>query len=245
MLEYILYTGNMGGSIMSYNLTICSGILLTVLSVGAGSLFLYERKSQNHRRSFWLKGAGSLFFVLVGLIMTLYTGTDTGMIITGGLVAGLIGDQLLALRTIYTEHKKIFFFTGGMAFSVGHIFYITALWNMNGSFTKFTAICFLIMMTGAIGYAEKKGSLSPGRLLPATIYLGFVAAVSAMALSSVWYHPGIGNLLFAIGGFSFFLSDNILGAYSFGTDKSAKLNILLHVTYYAAQLLIAWSILFL
>lgn len=230
---------------MSFYLTITVGIILTVLSIGAGSLFLHQRKSGNHKVSFWLKGAGSLFFVLSGLVMALYTDKTEGFLVVAGLISGLAGDQLLALRTIYTEHKKTFFYLGGTAFSIGHLFYIAALWNMENSLTKFTAISFLVLITGAIGYAERKGSVSPGRLVPSTIYISFVAVVSAMAASSFWYSPDLCNGLFALGGFSFFISDNLLGAYSFGKDKSAKLNIMLHVTYYAAQLLIGWSILFL
>ena len=54
----------------------------------------------------------------------------------------------------------------------------------------------------------------------------------------------LSDIMFAIGGVSFFLSDNFLGAYSFGPVKSRELNIILHVTYYIAQLSIGWSILF-
>ena len=231
---------------MSYNLTVGIGILFTVLSITAGTFFLHQRKAGNHKRSFWLKGTGSLFFVLTGVVFALYNKENiTGAVTVAGIFCGLLGDQLLAMRKILPEHKKPFFYAGGLAFSAGHVFYIAALWKSEDSLTKFTAVCFLLLLTGAIGYAERKDAVSPGRLIPQTLYISFVAAVSAMAASAFWYHQNIYNLLFALGGLSFFISDNLLGAYTFGKDKSAKLNILLHITYYGAQILIAWSILFL
>ena len=51
-------------------------------------------------------------------------------------------------------------------------------------------------------------------------------------------------LLFAAGGVLFIISDNILCAYSFGSERRFGANIGIHATYYAAQLLIAWSVFF-
>ena len=52
------------------------------------------------------------------------------------------------------------------------------------------------------------------------------------------------NKLFAAGGVLFIISDNILCAYSFGSERRFGANIGIHATYYAAQLLIAWSVFF-
>lgn len=230
---------------MSLNLIIFVGAACTALSICSGTLFLHERKAEHHNRAFWLKGAGSFFFLLTGVFMAVYTERTEAVLVAAGLFCGLLGDLLLGIRNIFPAHKKICFYTGGLAFSIGHLFYIAALWNRDGSLTKFTAICFLLLITGAVVYGQRKEAISSGRLIPSTIYISFVAVVSAMAMSSFWYYPETGSFLFALGGLSFFISDNLLGAYTFGKDQSAKLNIWLHVTYYGAQILIGWSSLFL
>ena len=50
--------------------------------------------------------------------------------------------------------------------------------------------------------------------------------------------------MFAVAGVCFAVSDNILCAQSYGNKKTAGMNRAVHVTYYAAQLLIAWSMIF-
>lgn len=230
---------------MNYNtIAICS-VVFTFMTICAGSMFLYQRKAEKHHMSFWLKGIASLSFVMIGLVMALYRQEIFGWFIFTGLLFGLIGDQLLALRTIFPKKKPLFFLSGGVAFSVGHIFYIISLWCLGGEFKGKIIFVFFILMISSAVYAQIMKSMTGKKLILGSIYIGFVAFMSAMALSVVLKHSGLGSLLFAIGGFSFFLSDNFLGAYSFGKNKSKFLNIVLHITYYIAQLCIAWSIAFL
>ena len=56
--------------------------------------------------------------------------------------------------------------------------------------------------------------------------------------------PGIATVLFALGGVLFVISDTILSCHCFGTAKDPVYNRWVHYTYYAAQLLIAWSLAF-
>ena len=74
--------------------------------------------------------------------------------------------------------------------------------------------------------------------------MAVVAFMGALAVSVAIHAPGESTLLFAIGGGLFIISDNILCAYSFGSERRFGANIGIHATYYAAQLLIAWSIFF-
>ena len=67
--------------------------------------------------------------------------------------------------------------------------------------------------------------------------------MGAVTVSAFAAEPGPGLLLFALGGICFGVSDNVLLAYCYGNSRTWNKNILVHVTYYAAQLLIAWSIL--
>ena len=80
--------------------------------------------------------------------------------------------------------------------------------------------------------------------VPGMIYMAVVAFMGALAVSVAIHAPGVSTLLFAIGGVLFIISDNILCAYSFGSERRFGANIGIHATYYAAQMLIAWSIFF-
>ena len=229
---------------MGFSMTVIAGVVLTILSCVFGTMFLMARKTENHWHSLWLKVLGSLAFVMVGVVMAFYAGEGIAWIIVTGLIFGLIGDLLLGFRTIYTEHKKAFFYSGGLSFTVGHIFYIFALSKAEGSMTKLTVAAFIVLMIFAVIYALKRQKGTASSFISGSVYIGFVAVVAAMAISAAVHNFTTANLIFAVGGFSFFLSDNFLGAYSFGPVKSRELNIVLHITYYVAQLAIGWSIMF-
>ena len=229
---------------MGLSITVISGVVLTVLCAAFGTMFLLARKTENHFHSLWLKVLGSLSFVMTGVIMALYSKDSSSYIIVTGLVFGLIGDLLLGFRTIYEKHKKTFFYSGGLAFTIGHIFYIIALAEREKSLTAVTVIAFIVLMIFAVIYAWNRQSRTVSRLVSGAIYISFVAVVASMAISAAVHNLVLSDIMFAIGGVSFFLSDNFLGAYSFGPVKNRELNIILHVTYYIAQLSIGWSILF-
>ena len=204
-------------------------IVLTALCAVSGGIYLVFCKRKDYRRAFAYKGTAGLCFVVLGLL-----GTDANIrsmlgtggaapagawLVAAGLIFGLLGDQLLALRFICVKKKTQFFAAGAASFAVGHVLYIIALSHR-----------------------------APGILLGG-LAIGFVA----LALSGVYNYrkdtnagnmPGVSTLLFAIGGVLFIISDNILCAYSFGSERRFGANIGIHATYYAAQLLIAWSIFF-
>ena len=75
-------------------------------------------------------------------------------------------------------------------------------------------------------------------------YLAAVAFMAATAIGAFFGRFTLGAGLFAAGGLLFTASDNILFAYKYGENPRFIQNILLHVFYYAAQILIAWSIAF-
>ena len=79
----------------------------------------------------------------------------------------------------------------------------------------------------------------------ALLYVAIEAFMSAMALILSYSHTNLGTLLLVTGSFSFFTSDNLLCAYTFGDLKNTEIDYAVHVTYVGAQLFIAWSILFL
>ena len=91
--------------------------------------------------------------------------------------------------------------------------------------------------------AEK---VQAGKLqLPAVGYIALVVFMAAAACSAAVRGFSVGLLLFAAGGICFAVSDNLLCAYCFGTGRSRSVDRAVHISYYAAQLLIAWSLRFL
>ena len=105
------------------------------------------------------------------------------------------------------------------------------------------AIGFVALALSGV-YNYRKDTNAGNMQVPGMIYMAVVAFMGALAVSVAIHAPGVSTLLFAIGGVLFIISDNILCAYSFGSERRFGANIGIHATYYAAQLLIAWSIFF-
>ncbi|MBO2527815.1 MAG: hypothetical protein CW335_06545, partial [Clostridiales bacterium] len=88
------------------------------------------------------------------------------------------------------------------------------------------------------GFEAGKLMLRGKAYMAITCFMGSLAAVIAVRQFSV------GTVLFAIGGILFPFSDTILSAYSFGKNRRFLQSMLLHITYYLAQCLIAAAIWF-
>ena len=156
----------------------------------------------------------------------------------------MLGDQLLALRFICVNKKTQFFAAGAASFAVGHVLYIIALSHRApGILLGGLAIGFVALALSGV-YNYRKDTNAGNMQVPGMIYMAVVAFMGALAISVAIHAPGVSTLLFAVGGVLFIISDNILCAYSFGSERRFGANIGIHATYYAAQLLIAWSIFF-
>ena len=78
------------------NRLIVFALILTLASCVFEGLFLLRRRAGHQWRAFALKGLAGLCFLGVGLLLHYETGE--GRLIVWGLLCGLIGDELLALR---------------------------------------------------------------------------------------------------------------------------------------------------
>ena len=74
------------------------------------------------------------------------------------------------------------------------------------------------------------------------MYIALVVFMGATACAAAARSFSVGTLMFAAAGVCFSVSDCILCVYCYGSKKTDGMNIAVHVTYYAAQLLIAWSV---
>ena len=203
------------------------------------ALFLRSRNLGRHWAAFWLKGLAALCFTATGLLLTLQAGQS--LVLVMGLVFGLLGDQLLALRKIFPAHHDLTFTSGALSFSLGHVCYMAVLLGLEQGLVLPAVPVFLVLVAGSELFARKAG-FSTGKMhLPGLLYIAIEGAMCALALVRLWLAPGLSAALFALGGLLFLVSDNLLCAYSFGRMKTPSVDRWLHITYIAAQLLIAWS----
>ena len=213
-------------------------VLLTIGCVVLDHLFLAEMERSNHPKAVRLKGLASLCFVLFA------GGGKHHLLIAFGLVLGLIGDVLLAMRFEYKERHDLYFLIGAVSFALGHVLYIAALLGVNGK-AWLPAIPFWIGLLAIAGVCALRFKADAGKMqIPGYGYMALVAAMGAIACGLAVKVPGDATVLFAIGGVLFVISDTILSIHTFGTAKEPVYNRWVHYTYYAAQILIAWSLAF-
>lgn len=216
--------------------------LFSLGCAGMGHVFLRAGRAGEYRRAFCFKGAAGLCFVAVGLLLAQRCGDGRrAALVLAGLILGLLGDELLALRYVWPEKHDRMFLLGGIAFALGHVCYLAAL--LRGGLPHAAWPIFAAGLLGVLLF-ERRSRVDPGSfLLPGLAYMGLVLFMGAVACGAALSSFGVGALLFAVGGICFAVSDALLCVRCFGTADGDALDRALHIAYYAAQLLIAWSLL--
>lgn len=223
-------------------------LIAAALSVGcavSAVFFLRAYREERFVRAFWLKGAAAAFFVAVGGVM-LFSRPDGGdvWLVLLGLVFGLCGDQLLAMRLIHRKYHDQFFTVGALSFAVGHFLYMASQLQIGDLRLWIILPAFLIGAALSLAYARRQGTNAGEKNPLAMGYIAIVLLMACTALSAAVTSGSPAGILFAFGGIMFTVSDNILCAFCYGKSPVWKQNRAVHITYYAAQLAIAWSILF-
>lgn len=219
-------------------------ILLTILAVATAILFTILRVTHGGVVSLMTKTLASFCFVLLGVVVVFQAPIiSEGMFIILGLVAGMIGDILLDLKSVDKTRSDSYLNYGMLAFGIGHVFYITFLSVFVGKNIVTEAIiagAFALIFTSAVLlFSKQLLGLNLGKfVLQASAYscvLSFTAAYSvALAVSVPTLWP------IAIAFVAFWLSDIVLSLMYFGGRADNKfLSILNHVLYYGAQIAIA------
>ena len=230
---------------MTLSVLLFLGILFSLISAASEALFLKRRAQGLHRISLFYKMLASAGFCGVGLLTASQSNTPWAWAMLLGLLLGFLGDVLLGLRKLCKKDQRLFFLLGMIAFSFGHFCYVHAI-NHLEAFSPLPVLSFfalLMLSSEAFLYVHKVKD--PAVHICGLLYVAIEAFMSAMALILAYSHTSLGSLLLVTGSFSFFASDNLLCAYSFGNLKNPEIDHALHVTYLSAQLFIAWSILFL
>lgn len=223
--------------------------LIAAAAASAGCIlfavfFMKACRRENHRLALLLKGLAAVCFVLLGLFLRPHSANQSyAQLLILGLILGFCGDELLALRFLVPKIHDLIFAVGAVTFAVGHVFYMKALFDL-GVIAPLTLILVLIPgLLLAWLYGKKQGSHAGPLHLAALLYIGLVIFMGAVSVTAAIHAPQPATVLFALGGICFACSDNILVAYCFGKQSNWSQNIWVHITYYAAQLVIAWSIL--
>ena len=93
------------------------------------ALFIIKRDEKGSPIALLLKTMTSVFFMLTALMALLHNAgiKNYAYFILAGLLFGLIGDIALDLKVVYPSDDAIYTYAGMVSFSIGHVFYLTAL----------------------------------------------------------------------------------------------------------------------
>lgn len=212
-------------------------------------------------KSFWMKMICSALFFSCGLLSMKISGNQTqfAKLIIWGLLLGWLGDMFLHLIT----DKIVFFGLGLFSFLAGHLFYIAAFqkvinfYDAGAALFKWYEILAIVLIMGlVIAYTlVKKVNFKTILAVPVVMYAITISAMLVKAFSCCFAvsHDGLVGTLhivmtfitIGLGALLFVLSDGSLGIILFaGQKKNRPLKVFNIATYYAAQVLLAASLMF-
>lgn len=226
------------------------GLILCIFGFLWILLFLRARIHRKMLLSVFYKSLASSCFLLFGLYGLYLTKANYGFLVVAGLFFGVLGDIWLGLKWAYTRQEQFFLLMGFIFFSAGHVFYLIAMTQTFGYGVKSGRI--LALLVGAIITSYlivtngKRVRLHYGTFKNISILYGFLLismCVVSIYLGSQHHWIRLALTRTSWGGALFLISDLLLSVMYFGKQKSTPIMITLnHITYYAAQFLIAWSI---
>jgi hypothetical protein len=214
-------------------------------------LYIVVEMNRDPLTAMMAKALASLSFIMLGVFaFSENSGVLHPMVpwVLIGLTSGLIGDLVLALRPLrpLVEDKKIIVF-GIIFFSLGHFSYLLGLSEI--PFMELSWLSFLIgiIVSGVVIYMSYLLKFEMGKArIPAYVYAFLIFTM--IGQSVIFYLSNTEQmffLLFMIGALLFGLSDLILAPIYFQKQNKKLLIALNLMTYYGAQILIAYSLFFL
>ena len=220
-------------------------VVLALSCLFCGVRFIKAMEADDQEKATVLKGLTTICCILIALIAYFMTSLPKfALLVILGLIFGFIGDELLALRFVYTKKFNAFFLSGALAFLIGHIFYLIALYGLAPR-AWMLSVPLTLAALAAEFINSKKHSLDMGKLfLPLGFYAAVVCFMGCSAVGVCVFHFNFGILLFAVAGLCFIASDSILSVQCFSDRPTNTKNRVLHIFYWAAQLLIALSPIF-
>ena len=228
----------------------CGGLAL--------ALYLAEKLRRYSLKGVLLKSLVSLLFVAEAVCA--WHGSagggslePLGLFVIPGLVLGLLGDIWLDLKYVYPQQDRPFTYAGFSVFGLGHLLYCAGLILQfaPGEKPGFVWVPLLLALLLGLGNGllEKPMKLRYGEFKAVVIAYGALLFSTVLLSGSLALEQGFRvptlNLFFA-GAVLFAVSDLILSGTYFGEGKERPADLLLnYLSYYPAQFLIAFSLLYL
>jgi len=224
---------------------------LLIIGVLATVVFLVLRVKRGGIAALYAKAVASLCFIATAIAATnenrLFL--DFGSFMLFGLVFGLLGDVWLDLKWIYLQDKDSYLYSGFIFFLLGHICFVTAVFKVGPYTAKSVLVAFAAALVIAVValLMEKPLKMHYGKfkwiiflysfMLSLTMTMAMTLAL-ATRFQTMWVVMSVGGLLFL-------LSDLVLSGMYFAEGKNTKFNVILnHSLYYAAQFIMAATVLF-
>lgn len=229
-------------------------IILIVLGAISLVFYLCEKCNKYSLRGVLIKSVVSILFIATALAATLQnTGHKLSILVIAGLILGLLGDIWLDLKYVYPKDDKLYTYAGFIVFGVGHILFIIGM--LLEFFSGWSAWFLLIPFGGAILFSianlvlEKPMKLAFKDYKVIVSIYAFLLALNPFTSLLLCILTGFkitSLVMLFLGGVLFVVSDLVLSKTYFGEGHEKPLDFILnYVTYYGAQLLIAFSVLFL
>jgi len=227
-------------------------MIYLALALGLASLtgFLILRDKNGSVPALFLKTLASVFFMAVACIAAsgAVDAVPVAMLVIMGLLLGLVGDILLDLMFMYPGDRSAYLAAGMGSFAAGHVLYIIAISLLYGPGINILyallialAVNSLLFVTGKKTMNLKFGSFAVPSFLYGTLLTWFLVSILFSG-----YAKGFDTAasLLTAGAFLFLASDMVLSMTYFGGRDGKGIIVINHLFYYAAQYLIASSVLF-
>ena len=205
-------------------------------------IFLRVESQKKYVPAVILKGLASLCFVTLGILCS--KGTETARLIVTGLIIGCIADVLLNLRLVFPKKGQLIFLVGIVVFLAGHIVYLAAV--LPRCPNKLLCLGIGAVLTALLMvWIFKQITAKPAFKIFGVVYLGAIMMLNCVAVANLLAAPSAFTGLFAAGAVLFLVSDIVLILNTFGGTFRQSLRNTNIGLYYAGQLLIALSLLWL
>lgn len=229
---------------MFYKIMIALGIIAT-------AVFLIVRVRYGGLPAMFCKAAASLCFIGTAFACFAYNHDEVfeygGMVIFG-LILSLLGDIWLDLKYVYPQHEKYYLYAGFISFMGGHTMFVPAIAKVcdfgRNEFIIAAAVSAVVTLGTLL--LEKPMKLNYGAFRPISSLYAFFVTMTAASAAVGMVKTGfeLKFIVFTVGAVAFLLSDLVLSSIYFKESGNTKVNVIVnHTLYYAAQFLIAATIL--
>lgn len=214
---------------------------LTVLVAVSAAFFIFFKVRTKGGIVTATKALAAVSFVTLGFVALSKSPGKAGFIMLFGLVLGMVGDIFLDASHVCPE-EKAFLPLGMAAFAIEHIAVFCAVTAACGFHILYfgSSLAFGAVTALAVLFAVRK-KMDFGKLFyPATGYAAVLTATTAYYVTMAVL--GGLTVTLAIGAGLFFISDFIILFILFGGKDTAKMNVFNLSTYFAAQVMYAFSL---